>query len=275
MAVRRPVTIAMFTLAVLLFGMVSLSRLAVTLLPDLNYPTLTVRTEYLGAAPAEIEQLINRPIEESLGTVRGLTQLTSIARAGQSDVILEFNWGTDMDMAGLEVREKLDMVLLPLDVEKPVILRLNPTMEPIMRLALTLPTTSAAGVDELKALRRYADEDLKRTLEASLGIASVRSGGGLEDEIQVWVDQDAMSQLNIAMPTLVQRLREENINRAGGRVETERFDFLVRTLNQFQSVDEIANVFITERNGRHVYLRDIAQVRSGAKDRTSITRVNG
>src|SRR5690554_2238970 len=99
-AVRRPVTIAMFTLAILLFGMVSLSRLAVTLLPDLNYPTLTVRTEYMGAAPAEIEQLINRPIEESLGTVRGLTQLTSIARAGQSDIILEFNWGTDMDMAG-------------------------------------------------------------------------------------------------------------------------------------------------------------------------------
>lgn len=274
-AVRRPVAISMFTLAILLFGLVSLSRLAVTLLPDLSYPTLTVRTEYPGAAPAEIEQLINRPIEETLGTVRGLSELTSIARANQSDVILEFAWGTDMDMAGLEVREKLDMVLLPLDVEKPVILRLNPNMEPIMRLALTLPDQDAASPETLKALRRFADEDLKRSLEATLGVASVRAGGGLEDEVSVWVDQHAMSRLNISMPTLVQRLREENINRAGGRIETERFDFLVRTLNQFQNIDEIANVFIAERNGRHVYLKDLATITSGAQDRTSITRVNG
>lgn len=274
-AVKRPVTIAMFTLAVLLFGMVSLSRLAVTLLPDLSYPTLTVRTDYPGAAPAEIEQLINRPIEEALGTVRGLSQLTSIARAGQSDVILEFNWGTDMDMAGLEVREKLDMVMLPLDVDKPVILRLNPSMEPIVRMALALPEDAQASDSELRALRTYADEDLKRVLEATPGIASVRMGGGLEDEIQVQVDQNAMSQLNIDMQTLVTRLREENINRAGGRVETARFDYLVRTLNQFQSVDDIAQIYIAERNGRLIQLQDIAQVYSGAKDRTSITRLNG
>lgn len=274
-AVRRPVTVAMFTVAIILFGLVSLSRLAVTLLPDLSYPTLTVRTEYAGAAPAEIEQLVNRPIEETLGTVRGLSTITSIARAGQSDVVLEFAWGTDMDMAGLEVREKLDMVMLPLDVDKPVILRLNPAMEPIMRLALTLPSSTQATPETLLTLRRFADDELKRSLESTPGVASVRTGGGLEDEVHVWVDQDEMSRLDISMPTLVQRLREENINRAGGRVETERFDFLVRTLNQFQSIDDIAGVFIAERNGRHVHLRDIATVRSGAKDRTSITRVNG
>lgn len=274
-AVRRPVTVAMFTLAVLLFGMVSLNRLAVTLLPDLSYPTLTIRTDYPGAAPAEIEQLINRPIEEALGTARGLSQLTSIARANQSDVILEFAWGTDMDMAGLEVREKLDMVTLPLDVEKPVILRLNPSMEPIIRLALALPANQPADSDTLSALRRYADEDLKRNLESTPGVASVRMGGGLEDEVQVLVDQDALSRLDIPMTTVMQRLREENINRAGGRIETERFDYLVRTLNQFRSIDDIRQVFIAERNGRLVQLQDIATVQSGAKDRTSITRLQG
>ena len=274
-AVTRPVTIAMFTLAVVLFGMVSLSRLAVTLLPDLSYPTLTIRTDYPGAAPAEIEQLINRPIEETIGTVRGISNMTSIARSGQSDVVLEFAWGTDMDMAGLEVREKLDMVLLPLDVDKPVILRLNPAMDPIMRLALALPAEQVVTENSLRQLRTYADEDLKRLIESTNGVASVRFGGGLEDEIHILVDQNAMARLNINMDTLVSRLREENLNRAGGRVETERFDYLVRTLNQFQSLADIEQVYIAERNGRQVQLQDIAEVRSGAKDRNSITRLNG
>lgn len=275
-AVKRPVTIAMFTLAIMLFGMVSLSRLSVTLLPDLSYPTLTIRTAYPGAAPAEIEQLINRPIEENIGTVRGISSITSIARSGQSDVVVEFAWGTNMDMAGLDVREKLDMVHLPLDVEKPVILRLNPSMEPIMRLALSLPD-SADATDEqaLRDLRTFADEDLKRILESTPGVASVRFGGGLEDEVQILVDQQAMNRLNIDMTTLVQRLREENLNQAGGRVETERYDYLVRTINQFRSLEDINEVFIAERNGRFVQLSDIATVRAGAKDRTSITRLNG
>lgn len=275
-AVKRPVTVAMFTVAIILFGMVSLSRLAITLLPDLSYPTLTIRTSYPGAAPAEIEQLINRPIEENIGTVRGITSVTSIARPGQSDVVVEFAWGTNMDMAGLDVREKLDMVHLPLDVEKPVILRLNPSMEPIMRLALSLPQ-SADSTDEqaLRQLRTYADEDLKRILESTPGVASVRFGGGLEDEIQILVDQQAMNRLDINMTTLVQRLREENLNQAGGRVETERFDYLVRTINQFRSLEDISHLFIAERNGRFVQLSDIATIRAGSRDRTSITRLNG
>src|SRR5690554_2924749 len=116
LAVRRPVTITMVTLAIILFGFVGLGRLPVNLLPDLSYPTLTVRTAYPGAAPLEIEQLINRPLEETLGTVRGVRSITSYARAGQSDIVLEFVWGTDMDYSSIEVREKMDMVMLPLDV---------------------------------------------------------------------------------------------------------------------------------------------------------------
>ena len=115
-AVKRPVAIAMFTAAVLLFGMVSLSRLSVNLLPELSYPTLTIRTDYTGAAPGEVEQLVSKPIEESVGIVKGVREVTSVSRPGQADVILQFAWGTDMDMASLEVREKLDILMLPLDV---------------------------------------------------------------------------------------------------------------------------------------------------------------
>lgn len=138
-SVKRPVTVWMFMLAVILFGMVGFSRLAVKLLPDLSYPTLTIRTLYEGAAPVEVEQLISKPIEEAVGIVKGLRQISSISRSGMSDVVLEFEWGTEMDMASLDVREKLDTIELPLDVKKPLLLRFNPNLDPIMRLALPAP----------------------------------------------------------------------------------------------------------------------------------------
>src|SRR5574341_1116019 len=132
-SIRRRVTISMFTLAILLFGFVSFFRLKINLLPDLTYPTLTIRTEYTGAAPAEIENLITKPIEEALGVVKNVQQVRSISRSGQSDVLLEFAWGTNMDYASLDVREKLDVLQLPLEVEKPIILRFDPSLDPIMR----------------------------------------------------------------------------------------------------------------------------------------------
>ena len=112
-AIRRRVTIAMATVAITLLGMISLSRLKVNLLPDLSYPTLTIRTELPGAAPAELENLISRPIEEAAGVVRNVRSVRSVSRSGQSDVIIEFTWGTDMDFAGIEVRERLDLLWLP------------------------------------------------------------------------------------------------------------------------------------------------------------------
>lgn len=272
-AVHRPVTVIMFTLAVTLFGFVALGRLPITLLPDLSYPTLTVRTAYPGAAPAEVEQLINRPIEESLGTVRGIRNMTSYARAGQSDIVMEFAWGTSMDMAAIEVREKLDMVPIPLDIEKPILLRFDPNMEPILRLGLS--TEAHASSNELQRLRRYADEELKRSIEGIEGVAAVRTGGGLEDEVQILIDESLTSQLNISPAMINQRLRAENVNFAGGRVRSGRMEFLVRTVNQFRTLDDIRAIYITTINGSPIQLQDIAEVRMGNKDRTSISRVNG
>ena len=144
-ATRRRVTVAMVTFTFVLFGFIALRDLKVNLLPDLSYPTLTVRTEYTGAAPAEIETLISEPVEEAVGVVKRLRKLKSISRTGQSDVVLEFAWGTDMDQASLEVRDKLDILRLPLEAKAPVVLRFNPSTEPVMRLVLAMPER-AAGV---------------------------------------------------------------------------------------------------------------------------------
>ncbi|MFB0516006.1 MAG: efflux RND transporter permease subunit, partial [Candidatus Neomarinimicrobiota bacterium] len=298
-SIRRRVTIAMFTISVLLFGLVSLSRLKINLLPDLSYPTLTVRTDYRGAAPAEVENLITKPIEESVGVVKNVQRVRSISRSGQSDVLLEFAWGTNMDFASLDVREKLDALELPLEVQRPVILRFDPSLDPIMRFGLYQETPTldqdkqddtdvkiilASGSlsppnpyqeDLLKYLRRFAEEEIKKDLESALGVAAVKVSGGLEDEIQVLVDQDRLSQLNLTIEDIARQLGAENVNLSGGRLDEGIQRYLVRTLNQFQSVAEIGDLIITRRGGTPVYLRDFALVRQGYKEREAITRMGG
>jgi len=250
-ATRRRVTIAMCTVTLLLFGLIALNNLKVNLLPDLSYPTLTVRTEYTGAAPTEIESLITQPVEEAVGVVKNLRKLKSVSRTGQSDVVLEFAWGTNMDQASLEVRDKMEALNLPLEAKAPVLLRFNPSTEPIMRLVLSTkatPTSDEDAIRELTGLRRYADEDLKKKLEPVTGVAAVKVGGGLEDEIQVDIDQQKLAQLNLPIDTVIKRLKEENINISGGRLEEGSQRFLVRTVNQFADLEEIRNLLVTTQS---------------------------
>ena len=275
-AIRRRVTIVMCTIAIALFGMVSLSRLKLNLLPDLSYPTITVRTELPGAAPLELETLVTRPVEEAVSIIRNVRQVRSVSRAGQSDVTLEFVWGTDMDVAGIDVREKLDLVQLPLEAKRPLLLRFDPSSEPVMRLAFVETSSSAAAsVDKLKSMRRFAEDRLKPDLEAVEGSAAVKVSGGYEDEVQVQVDQQKLAQLGLSIDTVTRRIRAENVNLSGGRLEQGTQRFLVRTLNEFGSIEEMADAIIAERDGQPVYLRDVATVSRGYKDREAITRVDG
>jgi len=247
-ATRRRVTIAMITVTMLLFGVIALNSLKVNLLPDLSYPTLTVRTEYTGAAPAEIETLVTEPVEEAVGVVKNLRKLKSVSRTGQSDVVLEFAWGTNMDQATLEVRDKMKALNLPLEAKAPVLLRFNPSTEPIMRLVLSPKADArddADSIRQLTMLRRYADEDLKKKLEPVAGVAAVKVGGGLEDEIQVDIDQQKLAQLNLPIDNVITRLKEENINISGGRLEEGSQRYLVRTVNQFVDLEEIRNMLVT------------------------------
>ena len=282
-ATRRRVTIAMMTLTLVLFGLISLSSLKVELLPDLSYPTLTVRTDYEGAAPAEVETLISQPAEEALGIVKGLRRLRSVSRTGQSDVVLEFAWGTDMQQAGLDVRDKMETLQLPLDAKPPVLLRFNPSTQPIMRLALSTtaePAGEADAVRQLMELRRYADEDLKRKLEPVAGVAAVKVGGGLEDEIQVDIDQRKLAQLGLSLDTVIQRLQQENVNLSGGRLEEGTQRYLVRTVNQFASVGQMEQMLLTTAGGQASTSatgenRQLMQAILGSRDPTVIAALRG
>jgi len=269
-SVKRPVTVWMFMLAIMLFGMVGFSRLAVKLLPDLSYPTLTIRTMYDGAAPVEVEQLVSKPIEEAVGVVKGLRKISSISRSGMSDVVLEFEWGTTMDMASLDVREKLDTIALPLDVKKPLLLRFNPNLDPIMRLALSVPNATET---ELKQMRTYAEEELKRRLEALSGVAAVRLSGGLEQEVHIQLNQEKLSQLNLNADDIKRRINEENINLSAGKVIQGDREYLVRTLNQFNSLEELGQVIVYRDAQTLVRLFEVATITDAFKERSDITRI--
>ena len=274
-AIARPVTVCMVTIAAMLFGSISLDRLGLTLLPELTYPTLTIRTEFDGAAPAEVEEQVTRRIEQRVGVVNGVRKMHSISAAGQSDVILEFRWGADMDMASIEVREKLDLVRLPIELDKPALLRLNPNLDPIYRFSLTLETADAASVDALQSLRRDADEFLKRKLDAVPGVAATIVAGGFEDEVAVFVDQSKLAQLDLTVAELGQKLQATNVNLSGGTLEDGAQEYLVRTLNQFDTIEDIRSTIIFQRGGQIIRLGDVAEVKEGQKDRDAIMRVNG
>ena len=161
----RPVAILMVFLAAVVFGWLSFDRLPVTLMPELTYPTVTVRTEYPGAAPEEVENDISRPIEESVGVIGGLKKLSSISRAGISDVVLEFAWDTDMPDATQSILEKLDLVFLPEEAKRPLILHYDPSLDPVMELSLSGEGKRYEGESGQRRLRRLADLRVKKELE--------------------------------------------------------------------------------------------------------------
>ena len=267
-AIRRPVTVFMSVTAVILFGYVSLDRLALNLLPEITYPSLTVQTDYEDSAPEEIEALVTRPVEEAVGTVSGLNRISSVSRPGQSEVVLEFDWSTAMDMAGIDVREKLDLIEFPQDAKRPVILRFDPSNDPILRLQLH-------GGLTLARLRDVAEREFKKRLEAVEGVAAVKVVGGREEQIRIEIDERRVAELGIPITQVTDILRQENLNQASGSLYDLDLTYMVRMVNEFRSVDEVRGIVIADRGGRKTLLQDIAKVWRGSKERDIIARYNG
>jgi len=273
-SVQRRVTVLMIALAVLAFGGVSLSRLSLNLLPEISYPSLTVQTEFPNAAPGEVENLVTVLIEEAVGVIKGLRSLHSVSRPGVSEVTLEFDWGADMDMLALDIREKLDRLIMPDNTERPIVLRYDPALDPIMRLTLSISDPDQVGAS-LSMMRYVAETKVKDAFERIEGVASARVKGGEEEEIQVNLNQGKVAAMGISPSSLASILSSSNINRPGGSLKGKESQYLVRTLNEYKSVEEIGQLIITPPDQPAVYLREVAEVVRGVKDREEITRVNG
>ncbi|MEE8395153.1 MAG: efflux RND transporter permease subunit, partial [bacterium] len=267
-AIRRPVAVTMVALAVAVFGLVAYSRLPVALMPRFSHPTLTIRTEYPGSAPEEVEQFVTAPLEKALSIVSGLIEVRSLSLAGLSEVVLNFQWGTDLGLALLEVREKLDRLRLPDEVGKPLLLRFNPEESPILRLALL-------GDFPLTRLRDVAENDLKPLLQTLPGVAFVQIGGGAPPEVAVELDEGRLSRLGLSAGGVAARLAEESINLAGGVLLEGNTEYRVRTLNELASLEEMREVLVSPRGKPPVRLGDIARVRLGEGKVSVLARANG
>jgi HAE1 family hydrophobic/amphiphilic exporter-1 len=267
-AVNRPVTVLMATLAISTFGLLAVQNLPVDLLPDLSYPTLTIQTEYQDAAPETVEQFVTRPIEEAVGVIPGVREMRSQSRSSLSEVVLEFEWGESMDTAGLDVRERLGLVELPREAEIPRVLRFDPSLEPIMRLGLS-------GNRDLDELRQLADRWLKQRLESVVGVAAAKVRGGLDAEIVVEADEDRLAALGLTPADLAVALRQENINQPGGTLRDFNAIYLVRTMHEFEDLDQIRRTVVRETPAGRVRVEDVARVFRGHRDRDEITRLGG
>ncbi len=265
---RHPVTIGMATAAVALFGILAALRLPVDLLPRIDYPTLTLRSEFPGAAPPEVEELLTRPLEEAVGVVSAVQRVVSRSLPNRSEIQLQFAWGRDIDFAALDVREQLDRVRLPEGATRPVVLRYDPNQDPILRLGLS-------GSGDQSTLRDLAERVIERNLETVEGVAAVKLLGGVEEEILVALDQERLFALGLSPELVRSRLAGENLNRAGGSLVVGDSRYLVRILNEFRSAPELARLVLRAEGGRRVRLGDVARVERRPREREVITHIDG
>lgn len=271
----------MLFLAVILLGLISYVRLPIDLLPDVSYPRLVVYTSYPDVAPAEVERLITERVEGEAAAVAGVERVTSVSREGVSLVTLQFGWGTDMDYAMLNVRERMDNLRegLPETATRPRILRVDPESEPIM-------TLSVAGPDDLWTTKELAETVFRRRLEQLDGVAQAAVSGGLEREIQVEVDPDRMQAYGLTIAEVSQALARANVSGGSGTILQGRYRYPLRTMGEFQEVDEIRDVVVAQQpagavdergepTSRLIRVRDIATVTDGFAERESMAYYDG
>lgn len=268
-AIKRPVTTTMVILLIVLLGFISFSRLNLDLYPDMVYPGAVIFLNYEGVGPEEIENMVTKPLESTVATVTNLKTLTSSSSTGSSMLMAEFNWGTDMDFAVMDMREKIDMVegYLPDEVTNPIIVKFDPSLMPIMQLGIS----SDKNLVELKSL---IEDKITPRLERLEGVASVSLIGGKDREILISLDQTKLNNYGVSFSNITNILLTENMNVSGGRVSRGNREFLVRVTGKFKSIDEIRKILIPTQTGL-ISLENIAQVKDTYKEVDSLARLNG
>lgn len=270
LAIQRPVTMFMISFVIVLLGAISLTRLPVDLMPDMEFPSITVRVGYPGVGPLEMEELVTRPIEQSVSAVAGLERVESTSSEGSSVVRLNFVWGTDLNEAADDVRTRVDRVRgrLPEDADPPIIFKFDSNAMPIMGIGVE-------GDYDAVTLRELAENDLSPRLERVPGVASVTIDGGLRRQIQVNLSREKITAMNLSPDRVIQILRTENQNIPLGEVNEADRTLLLRSPGQFTSIEEIREMVVMTRDGVPVYMRDIADVVDATEDRRSFMRING
>ncbi|MGC9314714.1 MAG: efflux RND transporter permease subunit [bacterium] len=269
-SVNKRVTIGMFALILVVMGVWALWGLGLDLFPDIEYPMVTVTTIYGGAGSQEVEKNLTEPLERFVGTVNNLKKITSVSREGISILMLEFEWGTNVDFAAQDVREAIDagMAFLPEDINKPNVSKFDITAMPVM-------TISVYGMDDTRELKKLAEEEIAEKLKRVDGVASVLVFGGDEREVQITVNGLRMRELGISTDDIAMSLVAQNLNMPAGFIEEGHEEYLLRTVGEFKTVEEISNIAVGATDfGEPIYLRDVAEVEMDIVENRSAVRAN-
>jgi len=269
-AVHHPIFTVMIFLIVIILGFISFTRLPIDLMPDITYPTLSLSTSYGNASPEEIEELITRPIEEAMAAVPGVEEISSTSSEGRSSVRISFAWGTDLEEASNDIRDRLDRILpsLPEDIDRPRLRKFDPASFPILIMG------ASSDLDPIQT-RRIIDDQIKYRIERVPGVASLDIWGGLEREIHVNLEPDKIKALGLPLDMILNKIRSENVDVPAGTIERGNYEVLIRTPGVYTNLDEIRNTVVAIRDGVPIQIKEIATVEDSWQKITRIVRVNG
>lgn len=269
-AIKRPVTTVMVLLMVFLAGIVSYTGLDLALMPTIDIPVALVSTTYVGASPDEMETLITKPLEEAVSSISNVDKVTSISSTNSSMVVVQFVDGVDIDMAALDIREKVDLIkgYLPEDSNDPLVMKIDMNAQPVY-VGVTSETLDLAQLNDL------LDENVVSRFERIEGISAVNLSGGDEKEIQITLNTERMQGYGLLPAQISQVLSAENMNLPSGKVMQGTSKMQIRTIGEFKDIDEIRELPITTPSGAVIHLSDVAEVEEVAKEKSNITMING
>jgi len=269
-SIRRPILTWMMTLALIVFGVLGFLRLGVDQFPNLEFPVLTVQAVLQGATPEGMEEDVTDVLEERLNTISGVRSIRSTSYQGVAILIVEFELGTDLDIAAQDVRDKVSQaqVELPVTLDPPVVGTFDPNETPVLWIPLD---SQRSVVDTSEAVRRQ----ISPRLETIPGVAGVAMFGRRDRNIRIWLDGDQLRARELAATDVLMALQREHVEMPGGAVESDRVDYSVKTDAEFRTVAEMETLVVAHRDGAPVLLRDVARVEDGAADPTISARYNG
>ncbi len=269
-SVDKPVTITMMVLIIVVFGFISFFRLGLDMLPDIEFPVVSVITSYSGVSSKDIEDVLTKPIEDAIATVKDVKKINSISQEGMSAVMIEFNSGTNVDFAAQDIRDKIGLMedYLPQDSNKPLVVKMDVGAMPILAYGIT---SDSLAILELK---KILEDNIKEKIERLDGVASVELRGGQEREILVKLNKPQLEIYGITQTQIAQILHGENINLSGGFIEQGLQEFPLRTEGEFKNLKEIEDTVIVIKDGTPIYLKDVAQIVDTHQETRSYCRTN-
>ncbi|MDX1957398.1 MAG: efflux RND transporter permease subunit [Leptospiraceae bacterium] len=269
----RPITTIMFFLALGIFGILSLRNIKINLLPNLEFPKVTIITNFENSSPEEVENLITKPITESIGTINGIDRTDSESIESFSFITVQFKTDKNVNFALMELRERIDLIrdILPQNSGKPIITRYDPSMSPIVEIVFF----PKEGSDS-KNLRNFVTDNIKLFLDRIDGVANVQLSGGDKKEILIDIDPQRLYSYNYSIVDLERFIESNNKNFPAGQLPIGDKDLLIRAVGEFKNIDEISNTIIsTGKEGDPVYFKDFSNIQETFKERTSNARYNG